>query len=73
MRSAARIASSGRKLRTGSSSCASGGTALGACLFMSLTSGIVMSAEKVMSKSPATKARMRVERFSMTFHSIASR
>jgi hypothetical protein len=46
--------------------------ALGAWLLTSLRSGTVTSALKVMSNSPATKARMRVERFSITFQSMAS-
>ena len=51
---------------------ASSQMALGACAVTSLSSGTVTSAEKVMSNSPATNARMRVERFSITFHSMAS-
>ena len=47
--------------------------AFGACAFTSFSSGTDTSAENVRSNSPATNARMRVERFSMTFHSMASR
>ena len=39
----------------------------------SLISGTVMSPVKVMSNSPATKARTRVERLVMMRHSMASR
>ena len=39
--------------------------AFGACEVTSLIKGMVTSAGKVMSNSPATKARIRVERFSI--------
>jgi len=46
--------------------------AFGACARTSLSSGTVMSRSNVMSNSPATKPRMRVERLSMMRISMAS-
>ena len=46
--------------------------ALGACARTSLSSGTVMSRSNVMSNSPDTNARMRVERLSMMRISMAS-
>ena len=51
---------------------ASSQMAFGAWAVTSLSSGTDTSAENVMSNSPATNARMRVDRFSITFHSMAS-
>ena len=48
-------------------------TAFGACVLTSLSSGIDTSVGNVMSKLPATKARMAVERFGMMVNSIPSR
>jgi hypothetical protein len=46
--------------------------AFGSCALMSRTSATVRSSESVMSNSPATKAKTRVERLEMTRHSMAS-
>ena len=48
-------------------------TAFGAPLATSFMSGMVTSESNVRSNSPATKARMRVERLGMMRHSTASR
>ena len=47
--------------------------ACGSCDLMSLTRATVRSSENVMSNSPATKARTRVDRLEMTRQSMASR